>query len=257
MDKLLDYSIEFGHIYAEELLPSAQSSKENIAYTKMILSLFEDQGYSYSTSVLIDDYTLDTEVKIDKNAISNYFKKCGLTPDFIFLEGDFAVVAETIIETLPPKLLYKKDQKLFLSNQGDDLFYYEIPPRNRRHKSIFMKKINKIPLDKSKPTQDVKLAIRNRHQSITDTLLYVEAGKKRKYSCPLLATSWYLARLGLEPFSNVISKSLNDNKLFAKHLINILPYEYIRVESAVRDILYYSKDKKYHKAKKCIRYFFY
>ena len=119
-----------------------------------------------------------------------------------------------------------------------------------------MKKINKIPLDKSDPLQSIKIPLQDRSESISDTLLYTESESGRKYSCPLLATAWYLARLGIAPFSDITSKNGNANNLYARRLINVLSVDYLRVESAVRDILNYSRNKHIHKSKHLITYFF-
>ena len=225
----------------------------------MILQHLRSQNNSYSTTVLIDDYSMDRNhngVNHKRNEILTLFGKEGLTPDSIFFESSFAGYADKIIESFSPKLLHRRGDHLFLTNKGEDLYSYQIPPRNRRHKAVFLKKINRIPIDKSDPSEPLRVSVTHRQQSITDTLLYIEKNDTRIYSCPLLASAWYLARLGIKPFSQVIEDGIPQKALPAKTIINVLPISYLKVESAIRDIYYYSRNKKIRDARDRIRYFF-
>jgi len=257
LNNIADYNIEYAHIYSSDIINGLDKIKNNIDKTLPIIKLLKHQGYSIALSVLVDDYSCDQE-KIEPEFIHDLFSKCGLSPDHVIMESELTKNAQYFLNMLPDKYLFKHDNKTIYQSENQDIHFSDLLVKTRRYKTIFLEK-NTINSDYSKKHKPNELLSFNQQRchSNSDLVLYVENGEECRYSCPLLAACWYLARLGVNPFYSSIFNSLKKDKLFiGKSLLTILPIDFIKVEATATELIGLSKTKRINKCKKKIEYYF-
>jgi hypothetical protein len=237
--------------------------------------------------VLIDDYNgpndLEAEIAYDLLA------EQGLPPDHICFEAKFAGdLADTLIDSLDKGYIHKgeNDDILFDFQTVDLRLWVPVPtkksfremlielpeePAEKAKKRSFRQLLveDGLPNIQTNPrnlparpslSADTETYLRESYQSRTEIVLRrkLDSGYQQ-YSCPLLASCWYLARLGVEPFSEVEKTvvSFTGKPFFGKKLITILPISYLKIEATVYEILAASKRKAIRRKRNNFSYHFY
>ena len=255
---IVDISIEFGHLYTEQINEAIKNGnlKKSIEMARMLSQILALQGKSFSLAVLIDDYN-NNLIQVDHNEIMDIYKKMGLTPDYIVFESKLANSAEYLLSCLPDKFLVKESNSLIYRSQSADSHFSELLQDGRRFKAIFMDRL-KSGADATVRNRKSYLSLQERrcHSNAEIVLLYNQNNQVR-YGCPVLAACWYLARLGVEPFySDLKIENREFRPFIGKHLLTILPVDYMKVEATVHELISLCKTKAIKKCKKRMDYFF-
>lgn len=253
----VDYNIEYAHIYSSDLLEDLSKVRSNIAKTKNLIKTISNINATYSLTVLIDDYSED-QLPVSKVVINNLFLELGLIPDHIIMESEMAKEADFLLNTLPEKNLIREENRFILKSESTDMHFSEMFQEKKRYKTIEMEKML-LGEEAWNDLQRINLLNlkQQRVHSNSNLILVFDDGKTRRYSCPLLAACWYLARLGVEPFYSSIKHSLNVQKLFVgNNLLTVLHLNYLKVESTAIELIGLSKSKTISKCKRRIEYYF-
>ncbi len=104
------YSIEFFHIYTDEIIN--QWHQQSLEIMK---SLQTGWDFNYRKIVLIDDYN-PTETNITVEDILAHLNDNDMLPDFWAFEGDMLENAKVFLDTLPPSKLKKNYQRYIKKN---------------------------------------------------------------------------------------------------------------------------------------------
>jgi len=104
-DRVVDYSIEYAHIYSDDKFGKEQV--ESIEKTKKIIKDLKKRKKTFSVVVLIDDYHPDKN-NFDKEKFINNLKKAGLAPDYIAFESKLVDYKDDILNLLS----YRNAKKL-------------------------------------------------------------------------------------------------------------------------------------------------
>lgn len=105
MRPILDYNIEFAHIYTNESFSSEQ--ERGVILTLKKEKELEKQKYKVASGVLIDDYS-PAERLLE---IPDYLKKleqAGRAPDFAGLEGSLTGFKNTLLDLVEKKSIKKE-----------------------------------------------------------------------------------------------------------------------------------------------------
>jgi hypothetical protein len=255
--KVVDYNIEYAHIYASDIKGDLSRVQRNIERTGWIIESLRQQNKTFVLSVLIDDYSENQE-DVHIPDIENIFADLGLSPDHIVMESTMAGQAGSFMDLLSEKNLRREGNQIVFQSESKDIHFSELLKDRRRYKSVFMEKSK---LGKSeweeKQNKEYILLKEQRVHSNSDLLLCHTQDNITRFSCPLLAACWYLARLGVEPFASPVIQRLSKNKPFiGSSLITVLPLEFIKVEATAVDLIRLSKTKTISKCRKRIEYFF-
>jgi len=118
---MLDYNIEFAHIYADE--PFGNEQFKSMELLKKVIAKLKKEGKTFVISILIDEFH-PVVFKLDENEIIEEFKKQGIVVDFIGYESKLGSIADEIIKELPKSMLklehFNKPEKevLLLKNHN-------------------------------------------------------------------------------------------------------------------------------------------
>lgn len=103
---IVDYNLEFAHIYADEQFGPEQA--KGLVRANEVMARLSAAGKTFVTSVLIDEFnpinnTLDEHEFIERLKVNN-------TPiDFIGYESRFTAIADLVIRELPTSMLTLKN----------------------------------------------------------------------------------------------------------------------------------------------------
>ncbi|MEF8847377.1 MAG: hypothetical protein V5A57_03055 [Candidatus Paceibacterota bacterium] len=206
MEKV-DYNIEFAHIYSDEEIGKEQLKSAEI--TKDLVEDLEEQGKSYTTCILIDEYHSEYS-NFSLDDFLAHFDKKGIPPSYIGYEGQLFDTAESLLKQLPDKVLDSEKMhseldyvKEIVSLKGDDRAM----------------KLKEVP----------------------------ETKVQEDYTCVFLATAWTLLRLGLVRAQHATQiTGLTDPKPFpAENLITVIPEKYKSVEERVAEVIKATEYEKY------------
>lgn len=263
MTNKVDFSIEYAHIYGSELVSGNfvnEEHKQSIQETKRIVEELESRGKTYSLCVLIDDYNEPAEV--DEQSINDQLKKSGLAPDYVVKESQMARGAEVLLNALPPKFKSVSEQEVGFVAETEDLYLWTSTNSSdtRSFKEILLQSVT----GKQKQTStDVEKTVIKREgiKSKFEIALKYKDHKEVKYSCPLMAASWHLSRLGVESFVGglelVNSFSSPKRPFIGDRLLTILPAKYLKVEGTALEIISLVKTKTISKMRKRMEYVFF
>ena len=95
---MLDYNIEFAHIYADEKLGDEQF--KSIELLKKVIKKLEKENKTFSISILIDEFH-PVVFKLKKNKVIKEFEEKGVKIDFIGYESKLCPIANKLIKELP------------------------------------------------------------------------------------------------------------------------------------------------------------
>jgi len=254
---VVDYNIEYAHVYASDIRENLSRLDSNIEKTISILDDLNRKKMSYSLSVFVDDYSEHKET-IDHKEIISLCNGLKLPPDHVIMESAMAEVAKFFINKLPERYLLSEDNTMYFKSESTDIHFSNLLKDRRRYKAIFIEKAEMGKKAWEEQKQKEYLALRQqRCHSNSSLILYYDDGKSVHYSCPLLAACWYMARLGVEPYFSSIQKKLTRKRPFiGKRLITVLPIEFLKVESTAIELIGLSKTKVISKNKKKIEYHF-
>lgn len=253
----VDFNIEYAHIYASDINGDLRKLQRNIERTNLIVKSLRSQKKSYALSVLIDDYSEDQD-EVELSQIEGIFADLGLIPDHIVMESAMAAQAHFLLETLPEKNLKKIGDEIVFQSESKDIHFSQLVKDKRRYKSAFMERSQLGRNEwEAKRQKEYLLLKEERIHSNSDLLLCHTMGSVTRFSCPLLAACWYLARLGVEPFSSPVVRGLDGNRPFVgQSLITVLPLGFLKVEATAMDLIRISRAKRISKCRKKVEYFF-
>lgn len=253
----VDYNIEYAHIYSSDLYEKNSIMTTDILKTINIIRTIEANNLTYSLNVLVDDYSQD-QYPVSKDIVMNLFTDLGLVPDHIVMESELTKEADYLLNTLPSKNLFKEDNRFVLKTESNDIHFSELLQEKKRYKTIEMEKmLFGEEAWNNMQQKDIFNLKQHRVYSKSNLILVYKDGINNRYSCPLLAACWYLARLGVEPFLSSITNSLNDQRLFiGKNLLTVLNISFLKVESTALELIGLSKSKLISQCKKKIEYYF-
>lgn len=97
-----DYSIEFAHIYADEVFGDEQAKSIDIA--KEVIESLKEQRRSFVTSILIDDYN-PSELTLDEEEFLKWVRSFGIDIDFVGHEAGFAPISDALLTEIPKSKL--------------------------------------------------------------------------------------------------------------------------------------------------------
>lgn len=257
-ENVVDYNIEYAHVYVSEIKENLSKLNSSIEKTLSILDDLNRKKMSYSLSILVDDYSDNKETTTKKEIIS-LCMGLKLPPDHVVMESELVKSARFFISKLPERSLLSQDNKMYFKSESTDIHFSDLLKDKRRYKAIFIEKAEMGRKAWVEQKQKKYIAFRQqRCHSNSSLVLYYDDGKNVRYSCPLLAACWYMVRLGVEPFFSSIQSKLIQNKPFVGNkLITVLPIEFLKVESTAIELIGLSKTKVISKNRKKIEYHFF
>jgi len=256
-ENVVDYNIEYAHVYVSDITENLSKLDLNIEKTISIIDDLNRKKMTYTLSVFVDDYS-DNDKTINVNEIISLCNSLRLPPDHVVMESEMAKTAENFIDKLPERYLLSEDNKMYFKSESTDIHFSDLLKDRRRYKAIFIEKAEMDRKAWEEQKQKEYLALRQqRCHSNSSLVLYYNDGKDVRFSCPLLAACWYMARLGVEPFYSSIQNKLSINKPFiGNKLITVLPLEFLKVESTALELIGLSRTKVISKNRKKIEYHF-
>ena len=244
----LDLNVEFGHLYQHDIEQGKfDVLVPNLEVTRQCVEILERQGLTYTKTILVDDYSYSSSSR-DVAPLLEFLKQEGLEPHYVAFESDLVSVAPMFLEGMKKRYVKEHSGGTLVYLQSEDSHLPESVPGVRPKARLF---------DDEESTSYALFAQR-RVRSDTQVFLVSRKEESVRYSCPLLAACWVLARLGKQPFAGAIRPvaSLEGRPFFGRQLINILPTEYLKVESTVLDLLGQLRDKELRTCQGRIRYWF-
>lgn len=243
-----DLNVEFGHLYQDDmergdldvLLP-------NLDVTRQCLDSLERRGLSFTTSILVDDYSRKWNSR-DVTPLLGFLKEHDLQPDYIAFESDLVVVAPAFLEKMKKRYVKELSGKVLFFLQTDDPHFPESLPGIRPKARLFA----------DEDLTSYSVFSQKRLRSDSQVFLVSRMGDETRYSCPLLAACWVLARLGKQPFAEAVRllPAGRNRPFFGRRLINILPTHYLKVETTVLDLLSHLRDRELRMCHSLIQYWF-
>ena len=249
-----DVNIEFAHIYADSVNAEDFSELEPcIAPTLDLVESLKTRGKSFSLNVLVDNYFPEADT-VNERSLVAFLSAHGLRPDGVYMEGDMAPSCEAFIDGLKASALVRRPGEICFSCVDND-------PRLLRNsfgstlKGMFLQGGADIEQREAPANHAPK-----RVQRIFETVLAQFDGTQTRFSCPLLAACWTLARFGIEPYVDALFATGNDtlrNGFVASSVVTVLPCTYMTVESTVVDLLNGLRKKPLRKLSQSIEYRFF
>lgn len=237
------YNIEFCHIYAGDVLEQDTLVRTVAEYNKA-LNLVD--GASFSLNVLIDDYNGKGEV--DTATLIKEFLGMGVNVNYIAAESFFTSSAEYLLEVL-------LDNKKIGADEENTTAVLEVKSENLHMWDDYVE-VQAIPLAQrnldlllnSKGASPYPIVLNNAKKYSAKVFLKYQTTNGTRYACPLLATCWYLARLGVEPFYDkdmFIDVADSSQSFIGTDLLTLLPSYYLQVEATIRQIISFTPWKKH------------
>ena len=197
-----DVNIEFCHIYADSLDDVDFSHlRPGLVATKEVIETLENAGKSYSLNILIDNYFVKNK-SYDFNRLMGFLSSEGFSPDGVYLEADLHSVCEIFISMLKPVSILRQPLEIIFKAGGLDTHLFG-PSSGDTLKGAFLSGIKSLPDEETQELSSFRNRDRCQHSSRTVIVQYRE--DEVRYSCPLLATCWVMARFGVQPFMDSLS----------------------------------------------------
>jgi hypothetical protein len=199
----VDYNIEFAHIYSDS--PNIENEQMGgVRVAKKIIKEIIKEGKTYALTVLIDEYHPVVH-RLNLNKFLSSLAELGTPPTYVAYESRMIPASEILLKAIPKKVRVLEKMHTDLTIKKKALFLSDTKKRN---KDIRLKTLGGID------------------HSTEET-------------CALLATAWYLLRLGLVQAKNPVELTgLTQPKPFVgKKIINILPAKYKNVEDSTLEII--------------------
>lgn len=244
-----DYSIEFGHLYYDELRGERFSLLDPaIEATSMLVRTLAAEGASVSLCLLIDDYIEGREIPDrDVTKLRAYLSANHIDVHHVAFEADLATVAPIMLDMVRPKWLRKDNAVLYLRSENTDKHLDNSVQIGHRPKSLLLGAASNRTYFEQE-----------RAKSQTEVMLAEGQGAATRYGCALLASCWALARLGISPYFEALNlDSIEGAPPFCgRNLISVLPTDYLKIEATVLELFKASRDKKVQKSTSRIQYWF-
>ena len=198
-----EFSIEFGHLYVEELRqdrPLLDFLSAEIETVRSWTERLEREGRTFSLTCLVDDY----ENRVDRawavERVVSEYAKAGVRVNYIGFERDCAATVPVLISNLAPR------NRLAHDGQVDFV-------RNTSRSQSWV--------------------------TLAEPWIDPPNGDETYFNCSALATVWELARFGVEPYHSSLELWQGEPGVpfAADSLLTILPSRYISVESTVLDLI--------------------
>lgn len=232
-------SVEYCHIYLSDYLdkePILPSMLPEIRAVKTFVDYLSGRYEDIALNVLVDNYFPHEINEYDPVGIFEMLRDFGLAPDFIFLEGDMKQYADHLISNLHGDSLQERKDRLYLAERSTRKQDMRVSISSRESVDYAVLLTN---VDNQHQGRDLGETVHEYEFYLTDVLLKYRRAGTIVYSCPLLASVWYLARLGIAPYSRIAEKGYrySDRAFFAERLLTIVSADYLKVEAASRSIL--------------------
>ncbi|MEF8847378.1 MAG: hypothetical protein V5A57_03060 [Candidatus Paceibacterota bacterium] len=199
----VDYNIEYAHIFTSESRFTSEQER-SVEEAKDLIEELEDEGDSYTLSVLLDDYSPSFSY-LDAGHFLFKLREKELPPNYVGYESRLVAAAEDILDKIPDdkKEVKKLDKDVSLSKNVTFLH-----PDHEKIEKIGLKEVTQF-----------------KHEG--------------EYDTSLLIAAWYLYRLGAIEIPSVIRRTVfSEAKPFTgEKIINILPEKHKRVEEKVQRLL--------------------
>lgn len=114
---MTDVHIEFAHIYQDQ--PFSQEQIDSIQILKKITKDLAQEGRSYQTSVLIDDYHIEQRLWEQEDLIED-MQLQGVKPDFLVSESSLYSLADKVVDLIPPQ--FKRSESF--RKEGKTVTFY-------------------------------------------------------------------------------------------------------------------------------------
>lgn len=260
-----DLSVEVGHFYISDLDRLCRESEldhalesfvhrsmdSGIAAVTPIVRKYLERKRTVSMTVLIDDYFLPDDSKLDGTDVADilreYNSSADLGPalrlDHIAFESDLAESVETMLHHLmrPPRLGDGSSQGEGQHNEA----WLSNGQTGRHQPSDAHSSALDMALESQRSESTYSSGSRHPHSLSIDVEMYQERdSSKPKWACPTLAAWWQLIRLGMlrddddSPYYPERTIVLNqDQSFFAKRTLTALSPKFLEIEAAVRTIL--------------------
>ena len=251
-----DCNVEFAHIYSSADVTSIDpEQQESIRRAQSIVRTLSQRGESVALSLLVDDYSCPGIP--DLNTVTEVLGKAGLKPDFVMRESALVTVAQSLIDILPARLLYRTDDGLFLSTRSRDPLLWAVSNPHLEHDflEIFLLRQSEdlsVDTGRAQPM--------SRYQTTSSLVLLVsEEEEKPHYSCALLTACWHLMRLGVPPFADLHKELLATSNacFFARRIMTLLPARYLKLEAAALELISVAKSKRVRRHRHSLEYVFF
>lgn len=258
-----DVSVEFFHIYADNVATREFASwGPALAATRDALEALKRAGKSYSLNVLIDNY-FSPSSEVDAEPLYEFLTSEGLRPDGIYLEGDLHRVCTDFIDEMRPAYYRRTPDALVSSMHSEDAhLVHDMPDESL--KGMFLRSAGGVAKwrERGPGPRDIGSVVAGGRVERSSTVVlarYDESGEIR-YSCPLLAACWVLARLGVDPFRQAVRpliRSPDSLGFVGAEVLNILPTMYLSVEATVYELLRSLKRPPLRRLRHSMQYSFY
>ncbi|MEK6890978.1 MAG: hypothetical protein AABX03_02475 [Nanoarchaeota archaeon] len=106
-----NYNIEFSHIYADEKFGVEQIN--GIKYLKKIIKELNREKKSFSTVILIDEFSPDKKT-LDEKDFLNKVKEYDVPVDFVGYESKLAPLFDILLKDIERSRLHFKEDSIFL-----------------------------------------------------------------------------------------------------------------------------------------------
>ncbi|MCK5334206.1 MAG: hypothetical protein KAJ24_06830 [Candidatus Aenigmarchaeota archaeon] len=117
MNGKVDYSIEYGHVFADAPQAS-RAHKQSIEETKKFIRKLRHEKKTYALTMIIDNY-LPAYSYLNFYRYVNYFKTNKVPPDYVAYESQLLKVARTLMCELPKNRLRKEIREVKLKSNKD------------------------------------------------------------------------------------------------------------------------------------------
>lgn len=260
--KFSELSVEVGHFYISDLHKESErgGNVERLIHQSMdagmvavtpIVKRYLDRKKPVSMTVLIDDYFLPEDSKLDRNDVAvilrEYNSRADLDPDLhldhIVFESALAESVEMMLRNLmrPPRLGDGSSE-----GEGQHKEAWLSNGQTGRHQpSGAHSSALDMALESKRSQKTYSSGSKHPHSLSIDVEMYQERRSSMpKWACPTLAAWWQLIRLGMlrddedAPYYPEGTIVLNQHRsLFAKRTLTALSPKFLEIEAAVRTIL--------------------
>jgi len=99
---MVDYSIEYSHIYLNETFSDEHRHSAEIA--RNLAQRLDDEGSSYSLNIMVDDYNASDEI-LDTVDLIDQLDQLGVPPEFMVFESELASYQQQLIDSIEVRRL--------------------------------------------------------------------------------------------------------------------------------------------------------
>lgn len=274
----VDYNVEYAHLYAYEVAQGVTPRMEQaVARARSVLQDLDRRGHTYTTAVLVDNYNSD--VPVQTGPVREMLRRAGLEPDVICFEAELAESAAELIAALPDRVVVQGRGEILLDAASESFLLWpestDMTSETYRHLLLGMlageeeararpgsgavTEPREANGEEARVTPLTTLRAQRSQVHLEVVLSGFDASRRLRWSCPVLATCWYLARLGISPYLDRMRTfdGLASRPFVGRRLLTLLPVDYVKIESTAMELLALARPKPLRKARKRLEYIFY